>query len=225
MKTSTKSQYGEFTTLTVNGVPITGGGGGGGFTGPQGERGFTGFTGPQGERGFTGFTGPQGERGFTGPQGERGFTGFTGPGSVGAFGIMRYNATLTVGSFERYVFGYTNIDTENITAVSGIADNFNDAGKFIIQIPGVYEVNLRVTVKINSTNPGKTITIYLTDSIEVGGGGVSFSSNLIDDEQIINTSSIYRFSTGDFINCSVNGGAGTVNTDFKGFVFSIKKIM
>lgn len=71
---------GNFTTLTVNGTPVSTGSSGAtgptGPTGPQGPIGVTGATGI-GVTGATGIQGPQGIQGVTGPIG---VTGATGPG-------------------------------------------------------------------------------------------------------------------------------------------------
>ena len=101
-------------SITVNGVPLTGGGGNGtgpagpagpvgptgpvgpigpaGATGASGPRGFNGTQGPQGFNGSIGATGPQG---LIGPQGLTGPTGLTGPvgpiGPTGATGVIGLN--------------------------------------------------------------------------------------------------------------------------------------
>jgi hypothetical protein len=74
-----------------------------GFTGSQGDRGYTGSqgnTGAQGPIGFTGSqgnTGAQGSTGFTGSQGNIGFTG--SQGVQGNQGVRGYTGSAAFGSW------------------------------------------------------------------------------------------------------------------------------
>ena len=73
-------------SIKKNGVDVgygyTGSQGNIGYTGSQGIQGVTGYTGSQGIQGNIGYTGSQGNIGYTGSQGAQGIAGYTGSRGV-----------------------------------------------------------------------------------------------------------------------------------------------
>ena len=92
----------------------------GSIQGPTGFAGSIGFTGSQGDAGFTGSTGFTGSIGFTGSQGDAGFTGSTGfTGSEGR-GIQSVNI-----ENDDLIITYTDSEENNLGPIAGGSSDFD----------------------------------------------------------------------------------------------------
>jgi len=156
-----------------------------GFTGSQGTTGFTGSLGFTGSRGLIGFTGSRGDTGFTGSQGSTGFTGSVGfTGSIGFTGSQ--GTTGFTGSVGRAA--PRAITVEDPSNTEKIPLFFTDTSYTISRIQSV----------ITATGTSPTITFSIRY-----GSDLSASGTEVVTSGITTTSTTTGTSTTSFNNATV----------------------